>query len=288
MFGILLAFLAGLSYSIKDIFSKKALKDLDEYVVAWSLRAFALPLIVVLLFTFKMPEVKPAFWWWLLLVTILDIIILVIFMKAVKISDLSLVIPIIAFTPLFILLISPFLIHEMPNIYGIIGIVLIVLGVYILNLREKDNGYLYPLKFLFTNKGSRLMLFASLLMAFTGIIDRVAIKNSSPIYYLIAIHISYVLILSPVVFYRLRRQVISTLKNNKLILLVGLFNGFFLLFHNLAIPLTYVSYVTAIEKVSIVITVFLSYFFFKEKNFKERLVGAIIMIIGVLFIVLMG
>jgi len=164
----------------------------------------------VLLFSFEMPEVKPAFWWWLVIVTIIDIIIMVIFMKAVKISDLSLVIPILAFTPLFILIISPFWIHELPNIYGIIGIVLVVIGAYILNIKEKNKGWLFPLKALLINKGLRLMFFASFLMAITTIIDRVAIENSSPIFYLIFIHLLYVLMFLPIVLYRLKGKIKST------------------------------------------------------------------------------
>ncbi|OGZ34027.1 MAG: hypothetical protein A3I88_02585 [Candidatus Portnoybacteria bacterium RIFCSPLOWO2_12_FULL_39_9] len=288
MIGMLLAFFAGLSYSARDAFSKRALKNLDEYVTAWALRFFALPLIIVLLFSFEMPEVKPAFWWWLVIVTIIDIIIMVIFMKAVKISDLSLVIPILAFTPLFILIISPFWIHELPNIYGIIGIVLVVIGAYILNIKEKNKGWLFPLKALLINKGLRLMFFASFLMAITTIIDRVAIENSSPIFYLIFIHLLYVLMFLPIVLYRLKGKIKSTFifKNIKLMLPVGLSSGFFLLFHMLAIPLTYVSYVSAIEKLSIIISVIFGYFIFKERNIKGRLTGAVIMVLGILFIIL--
>lgn len=290
MLGIVLALFAGLSYSIKDAFSKKALKDLDEYTVAWALRFFALPLIIVLLFIFEIPEVKPAFWWWLVIVTILDIIILVMFMRAIKLSDLSLVIPILAFAPLFILIISPFWIHELPGIYGIVGVLLIVIGAYTLNIKERKQGLFSPLKALINNKGARLMFLASFLMAITTIIDRVAIENSSPIFYLITIHFLYVLMLLPVLLYRLRGKIRSTFsfKNNKLMLPVGMFNGLFLLFHNLAIPLTYVSYVASIKRISIIISVLFGYLFFKEKNIKERLLGAIIMVLGIMFIAFGG
>ena len=53
-----------------------------------------------------------------------------------------------------------------------------------------------------------------------------------------------------------------------------------------AINLTLVAYVISIKRTSTIMSVFAGYLVFKEKGVKERLIGTVIMIIGVLFITL--
>ena len=52
------------------------------------------------------------------------------------------------------------------------------------------------------------------------------------------------------------------------------------------IQLTLVSYVIAIKRLSIVFGVLFGYLIFKEKNIKERLAGASIMVAGAVLILL--
>ena len=53
-----------------------------------------------------------------------------------------------------------------------------------------------------------------------------------------------------------------------------------------AINLTLVAYVVSVKRTSAIMSVLFGYFIFKERGIKERLIGATIMIIGVLLIVL--
>lgn len=63
--------------------------------------------------------------------------------------------------------------------------------------------------------------------------------------------------------------------------LAGIFEtGFYLI----AIQYTYISYVVSVKRFAIIISVAIGYFLFKEKNIKERLIGAIVMVIGVILI----
>jgi uncharacterized membrane protein len=48
--------------SLKDVFSKKGLANIDEYVIAWSLRFFALPFLLPILFFVKLPALAKDFW----------------------------------------------------------------------------------------------------------------------------------------------------------------------------------------------------------------------------------
>jgi uncharacterized membrane protein len=54
----------------------------------------------------------------------------------------------------------------------------------------------------------------------------------------------------------------------------------------IAISMTLVAYLISIKRTSAVISVLLGSLIFKEKGLKERILGSILMILGVLFITL--
>jgi len=179
---IILSFLTVFFESIKDVFSKKTLKDIDEYIVAWALRVFALPFLLPILFFIKIPELGDKFLLVLLISGFLNIVATILYMRAIKLSDLSITVPMVTFTPLFLLVTSPLIVGEFPGIFGIIGIFLIVMGSYLLNIKKKSQGYLAPFKALIAEKGPKLMLVVAFIWSITSNFDKVGILNSSPMF----------------------------------------------------------------------------------------------------------
>jgi uncharacterized membrane protein len=55
--------------------------------------------------------------------------------------------------------------------------------------------------------------------------------------------------------------------------------------HMMAISLVNVAYMISLKRTSLVIGVIYGYFFFREKNIRERLSGALLMFIGFIMIV---
>ena len=53
--------------------------------------------------------------------------------RALQLTPLSLCVPYLAFTPLWLLVISFFLVHETPTVRGVIGVCVITAGAYMLN-----------------------------------------------------------------------------------------------------------------------------------------------------------
>ena len=100
MYWILFSFITAISESLKDVFSKKSLRKIDEYIVAWSLRFFSLPFLLPLLFFIDVPSLNQSFYLMLLLSGSLNILATILYMKAIKESDLSSTVPFVAFTPL--------------------------------------------------------------------------------------------------------------------------------------------------------------------------------------------
>jgi uncharacterized membrane protein len=207
-------------------------------------------------------------------------------MRAIKLSDLSITIPMVTFTPLFMLITSPIIVGEFPNIYGIMGIILIVAGSYILNFKEKRKGYLAPFKALVREKGPRLMLLVAFIWSITANFDKVGIENSSAFFWPVAVNAFITIGFIPVVLIKSKGKTHQITKNYKTLLPIGLFHGLMIVFQMIAVSLTLVAYVISIKRTSAALSVVFGSLFFKEKGLKERLLGSFIMIAGVVLITL--
>ncbi|MDP2585733.1 MAG: GRP family sugar transporter [Candidatus Levybacteria bacterium] len=282
-----LAVLTAFLESLKEIFSKVGLrKNVDEYITSWSLRFFSLLLLLPLLLFIKIPHLNNSFWIALSTGGTLNIITTILYMKAIKNSDLSAIMPITAFTPLFMLITSPIILHEFPNIYGLLGIILIVFGSYILNLKERHKGFLAPFKALVRENGPRLMLIVAFIWSITSNIDKIGVRSSSPIFWVTANGIFLAITLLPIMLLKSKKSIKNIPANLKTLIPIGIFSGLGGIAQMTAINLTLVAYVVSIKRMSAIISVLFGHFFFKEKNIRERLIGAAIMIAGVLFITL--
>ncbi|MBI4652315.1 EamA family transporter [Candidatus Desantisbacteria bacterium] len=283
---LIFAFLTALFESLKDVSSKMNLRNIDEYIISWSLRFFALPFLIPLLFFTKIPSLGTQFWIALLVGGSLNVFTTILYMKAIKASDLSITVPMVTFTPLFLLLTSPFMVGEFPGIYGIIGIVLVVLGSYVLNIKQRHKGYFAPFRALLKEKGPKLMLLVAFIWSITSNFDKIGVKNSSSIFWAIVMNIFLTIAMFPIMLYKSQGSIKQIIVNYKALIPIGLFSALVLVSQMTALNLTLVANVISIKRTSTILSVFLGYFIFKEKGMTERLLGVVIMVAGVLFITL--
>jgi uncharacterized membrane protein len=280
----LLAILTALSESLKDLFGKLSLRSADEYIVAWALGALAIPLLLPTALVVGVPNLGGGFWTALLIGGGLNAVTSLLYIKAIKHSELSITVPLVTFTPLFLLITSPLIVGEFPNGWGVVGIVLIVAGSYLLNVRERHRGYLAPFRALLAETGPKLMLAVAFIWSITSAVDKVGVQNSSPIFWALAVKSFIAVALLPVVLRRSPSAGPRLPGGMRNLVAVGLFSALTVIFQNTAITLTLVAYVIAIKRTSAVISVVFAHFFLGEENVRERLLGASIMVIGVLVI----
>lgn len=281
---IIFSFLAAFFDSMKDVFSKNSLKNIDEYAVAYALRFFALLFLIPLLIFIKIPQFGTQFWPALFISGSLNVITTILYMKAIKHSDLSIAIPMVTFSPLFLLMTSPLIVGEFPNFLGLVGVILIVFGSYILNVKQIHKGYLAPFKALLKEKGPKLMLLVAFIWSVTVNFDKIGIKNSSPIFWAVAVSAFIAIAMFPITLYKSRSNTNQIAINYKALLPLGLFTALTFITYAVAINLALVTYVISIKRTSTIMSVLFGYLIFKEKNIKERLAGVLIMVTGVLFI----
>lgn len=283
---IIYSFLTALFESLKDVLGKKSLEKCNEYIVAYALRLFALPFLLPLLFFTQEIVLGSGFWMALLIGGTLNLITTVLYMKAIKASDLSVTVPMVTFTPLFLLLTSPIIVGEFPPLKGILGILLIVFGSYLLHLKEKHKGILAPFKAIITEKGPRLMLVVAFIWSVTSNIDKVGIRNSSVVLWAVAIHIFIVITMVPLVWFTSRSSIHQFVKQRNMLIPLGFIDALKYFFQLAALQFTLVAYVISIKRTSAILCVIFGALIFKEKGIKERLTGSVIMVAGVLLITL--
>ena len=283
---IIYSFLTALFESLKDVLGKKSLEKCNEYIVAYALRLFALPFLLPLLFFTQEIVLGSGFWMALLIGGTLNLITTVLYMKAIKASDLSVTVPMVTFTPLFLLLTSPIIVGEFPPLKGILGILLIVFGSYLLHLKEKHKGILAPFKAIITEKGPRLMLVVAFIWSVTSNIDKVGIRNSSVVLWAVAIHIFIIITMVPLVWLTSRYSIHQFVKQRNMLIPLGFIDALKYFFQLAALQFTLVAYVISIKRTSAILCVIFGALIFKEKGIKERLTGSVIMVAGVLLITL--
>lgn len=209
--------------------------------------------------------------------------------KAYEDGDLSHVYPIIRSTPFFVFLIAIIFLQEKISLQGILGIILVCIGAYGINLKQWNiKVFFQPLIGLRKERYLQYALVALLCTTFISITDKTGVNYLHPIIY------SFIIAASANVFfsiYILKTKPIATIrqtwKSNKSNIL---FNGLLaatnyplVLF---AYTLSNVSYVTALRQISVVIAVIMGGHFLKEKYKKIRLISASIICAGSILIIL--
>lgn len=284
MIYLVFAFLTALFESLKDLSGKFGLGRLNEFFISWAMSAFALPVLLPLLFVIDIPDVNKTFYHSLIAGGVLNGITLILYMRAIRLSDLSVTIPMITFTPLFLLVTSPVMLGEIPSPKGIFGVLLIVFGSYMLNIRQRGKGLLEPFRALLVEPGPRLMLLVAFIWSFTSNIDKIGVQNSSPIFWSIAMTSFLTLALLPFMLIYSSQSWKRIYKEKKFILPLGVFNALTFITQMIAINYILVAYVISIKRGSAILSVFWGHLFFGEKGVRERLVGVIIMVAGVMLI----
>ncbi len=285
--GFLLSLIVAFLISVRSVFEKKALAQIDEFVITFGLRFFAGIIIFLVIFSFEIERsVDENFLVLALMGGALCALATILFLKGIKNGALSLVAPIITFTPLFLLITSPIIINEFPSFLGLLGVLFIVVGAYILNISKLKIGYLEPIISLFKNKGVRYMFLASIVWSVGSNVDKLGVNASSPLIWSGSINLLSAIMISPFVLTRLDLFSGEIPKKHLLLIpLAGVVAALSSVIQLYAIGFILVIYVISIKRLSAVFQVLFGRFIFHEKHFKERFIGVLIMTLGAILIV---
>ena len=179
----LLSLVTALAVASCDTGVKKWFSHLTPYEMTLLPLLYGLPPIAVALFLVETPALDRAFYVLFAVSIPLTMVPMVLYMKAIKISPMSLTVPYLAFTPVFIIGTGYLFLGEQVDKWGMAGIVTVCAGGYVLNISDQDRSVLDPLLAVFKETGSWLMLIVSFIFSLSSVIGKMAIMHSSPLFF---------------------------------------------------------------------------------------------------------
>lgn len=222
-----------------------------------------------------------------IILIVISILSSVLFLESLKLSDLSLTIPLLSFTPLFSSIFSSIILNEDLVIEQYIGIFFIIFGTLILYSR-KLNFYniFFSVKIIVYDRGASYMLLVSLIWSLTPILDKVCFNYSSiPTHGLIQ---SFGMLIVLVFLSPKNKTLTKILKKNFLILFLTIMVGVIAtVLQFFAIKLTIVPIMETIKRtMGQFLSIIFGKIFFKEKFSIQKFIGIILMTIGIANILL--
>lgn len=283
---IIYSLLTAFSLATSDSLTKRALVSRDEYFVAWTRLLFALPVLVPILFFIEIPSLDRTFWLATLCALPLEIAALILYTKALKVSPISLTMPFLALTPLFLIIMAYIIVGETVSIYGGIGIMLVVLGSYTLNLHKMKYDLLEPVKAIFREKGSVMIILVAFIFSITASLGKVAIDHSSPIFFGSFYFVLITILFTPIAMVKNRGGLKISKKDILPLSSIGVTFALMIIFHMLAMSLVNVAYMISIKRTSLLFSILYGHLLFKEEKIAEKALGAIIMFLGFVLIII--
>ena len=279
---VIFALTTAFSLSTADALSKRALRDTEDLVIVWVREGYALPFLALAFLFVPVPKLDTVFWLTVAGLVPLEIISLVLYIKAIRLSPLSLTVPFLALSPVFIIFTAFAFLGELPDRSGVLGILLITVGAYTLNASASAQGILGPVKAILKEPGSILMLVVAVIYSVTSTLGKVAVQHSSPVFFGFFYPFTLTVVLT--IFLGARGKLGHVFSKPAVFIPIGLCTATMIISHFIAISMTQVAYMIAVKRTSLVFSVVYGWLLFKEEKIKERLVGSGLMLAGMVMI----
>ncbi|BAD78512.1 hypothetical protein syc0322_c [Synechococcus elongatus PCC 6301] len=274
---LLLASLTATCEATKDLFAKRSLQQLSATRLAALLSLLTTLLLLPIVLWQGIPAIGPNFWWSCLLGSSLNLVAFWLYARALQMGELSLVAPIVNLTPLFLLLTSPLIVAEHLAWQGSAGVILLVIGAYQLNRRDRDSSSrLQPLIDLWQQPAQRIMVVVAFLWSITSNLDKIGVQSSDPYFWLLCLFGSTGIVLlilgrglGPVRKYPWRS-----------LSAMAIFNSVGVVAQMVALNQATVVQIISVKRLSTLIGVVYGAVFFGEKQLRQRFLGAALMMAG--------
>ncbi len=259
-------------------------------VVHATLTAMCLPLLLV---RGTLPIAPgPEVWVNMIICALLAVAGNVLLVHAVKAVDLSVLGPINAYKSVIGLVLGIFLIGERPTAMGVAGTLLIIAGSYFVVDDPVDEPRRHAFVRFFRERGIQLRFAALGLSATEAVFLKKAILLSSPLTTFVLWSVLGLPIAGAAVVLLSRNTIdeeVSVLRrHSRTYLWLVVTTGLMQLSTVLTFDKLHVGYSLALFQMSTLISVFLGYQYFQERQIRKRLFGSVVMAAGAVLIVMVG
>ncbi len=285
-----LALVSAFALASADAYTKKwfaGTSGLDLIVVRFALPALLLaPVLSVVPFS----TLDLHFWLLIMLLVPLEIAAMYLYVKAVRDAPLHLTLPFLSFTPVFNILTGWLFLGERVSLAGMGGILLIVAGAYVINVRPghsyRPAQILQPFIAIKDTRQSVMMLAAAAIYSLTSTLSKQALAYMPPAvfgaFYFVVIGagtVALMFVLRPAALGVLKRAFAPSV-------LVALMMSAMVVAHFLSIARIEVAYMIAVKRTSLLFGLVYGYLLFHDSRFRNNISAGLLMLAGVCIIVL--
>jgi drug/metabolite transporter (DMT)-like permease len=292
LFGVTAALLTALCQTATDIGTKAATREAEERLTLaaqWTVGAVFLSLLCLVWYPSILLQpaatfaalTRPGFWPLLLLDGVLNVIAYYFFVRAFRLSDASLVAPLMLVTPVLLLVTSPLILSEHVPPIGALGVVFAVLGSAFLGGSDPSASLHTSFIVFARDYGVRSMFVTAVIWSITSNLDKLGVRASTPLLWTATI--TTFIALCSIIFWLAMPHRPLRLRDTRYAVLSGMANAIGNALLMYALTLLFVPYVIAIKRMSALFTVIASGIILKENN-RGRIVGTVIMLVGTVFI----
>jgi drug/metabolite transporter (DMT)-like permease len=284
-----LTLLCAFTLASADAATKKCLSDYAAHELVLVRLAFTVLILSPLLFIYPLPPVPAEFWGWVGALVPLELLAMLLYMRAIRDSPLSLTLPYLAFTPVITAAIGLVLLGERLSLRGFAGILLVVVGAYLLNLehaRGPTGAWLAPFRAIWREAGSRLMLGVATIYGLTSVMGKAALRfvpprTFGPFYFVLLGAVTVTALAA-----RRPSSVRVLWRRPGAHLLVGALMAVMAVTHFLAIERVEAAYMIAVKRTSLLFGILYGALLFGERGLRRNLLAGALMVTGVALIAL--
>lgn len=256
-----------------------------------------------------------AFVLYLMLNALLEGTAILLSLRALQVSPISLCAPFMAMTPLFLLPAGGLLLGERIEWGMVVGVCLVVIGSLVVNRQLFANGLFEPAKAILRERGPRYILMVALLLTFTNVLDKWFVTSGGGAHFDVQLARAFTLSTGKCVMLTLffvgltvarmgdwkayREKTTGLLRAATgfrwgrvwrevplWLVLIGILEAVVLVLQTTAIQFTELALVISIKRSGILLTVLMGWLIFKERGITDRLIASMVMISGVVIFTL--
>jgi uncharacterized membrane protein len=200
-------------------------------------------------------------------------------------GDLSLIYPIARSAPIFVLVAAILFLGESLSLPGILGILIVVFGAYIIGFPTFSlTHFVRPIRLL-KDRSYQLAWLTALIISLYSVNDKLGVRYVHPFLYLYLVHMLTCILFSPYVLIRKKASLFQELRGKKSLIILGgimIPSSYLLILY--AMTVGNVSYIVAVRQLSIVFAVLLGSLLLKEGHGWVRFLASLCIFSGVLLI----
>jgi len=284
---IVLALGSALFQVLRNMVMKRLGHALDETINVWGRFTFILPFAAAAVLVYGTPTLESGVWLYCLLFAITQIAGTQCLALALNVAEISLVTALWKLSVLLLVVWGVLTLGESPSWLGVVGVVISVLGVYLLNVERARLSPLAPLLALVRDRGQRYTLGAAFFYAPSVILIKKIALLSSPTFAVFGGYLFCSAIITPFAIYRSGRHFSQIGRHWLSFIALGAFAAISTWLGTAAYTMTVSSYVEAVKQLELVMALAIGYLVFGE-GARVKLIwpGCVVMLCGLVLLIL--